>query len=556
VGIVALHIGSLNTLEAQCIVAEHERLLSTVPEAGAQFGQAVDLCGDLAGVGSPYSGASGAVEIFRFDGTTWVAEQTLTPSDGGDGDRFGSALAVLENVIAVGAPGHQKSGFNFGAVYIFRHDGATWIEEQKITPIDFGGFGRSLALDADLLVVGMSSVGVGGAAIVYRFDGATWIEEQILSALDADPGDAFGSAVAIAAQTVILAGAFRDETSAAGAGSAYVFRHVDGTWIQEQKLIGSELVVNNYFGGSVSLGGEGDLALIGAPHRFAKLPEGNFGSAYIFRFDGETWVEEEELTPRVAIADSGFGIRVSLSGSLALVSAWIRVGLPSIFRYDGSRWSEEHVLVPSRLRGSGFGLGAALDGDTAIVGSPYDDCQEGGSCGSAFVFEGLSRPGCPSGTVNAGAGLPTEVLFVNGSPGDVHRTIDVPPDEPITVSLSASPAGPDPGPFALWVWIGAPTGCFELATNGSAIGCFSNPTPLHLPQAPQPVVCLESANLPNALCRAVGGRPGPAAAPFVITRNRGFGQGDFVLQGIIADDGSAHPSGYSVTNVALLRIRP
>lgn len=247
---------------------------------------------------------------------------------------------------------------------------------------------------------------------------------------------------------------------------------------------------------------------------------------------------------------------MSVAGDLALVSAYVYGGLPRIFRNDGSRWTEEHILAPTSLGGF-FGRAAALDGDTAIVGKIFDGCPPGRpACGSALVFEGLSSPGCPSGTVNTGIGSATDVLFVNGSPGDLHRAVDVALNEPITVTMNAAPGGPDPGFYGVWGWVGVPTGCFELIANGSSIGCFLYPTPLHISKAPQPIRCFKSSGLPNAFCGGTTEIPGPTEVPFTITRNNGIRvEGDFVLQAVIADDGASNPTGYSVTNAILLRVR-
>jgi len=219
---------------------------------------------------------SGSADVFRFDGTTWTHEQKLTASDGACKNQFGESIAIGTEVIAVGAP-HDSAGANSGAVYVFRHDGTAWIEEQKIVPGDPGGFGRSVAVDSDLLAAGR-----GNSVVVYRYDGMTWIEEQILTALDAEPADEFGFSVAVEGQ-VILVGAYSDDSTDVDSGSAYVFCHNGHSWVQEQKLVGSELARGNYFGWSVSL--SGDLALIGAPYGFQNRPAGLFGSAYAYRFN-------------------------------------------------------------------------------------------------------------------------------------------------------------------------------------------------------------------------------------------------------------------------------
>ena len=92
------------------------------------------------------------------------------------------------------------------------------------------------------------------------------------------------------------------------------------------------------------------MAVIGAPfHRDAGSME---GSAYVYRYDGITWVEEAKLTTSDAAAGSRFGVSVSVSGDLALIGAFghdagYLSGSAYVYRYDGSTWVEEAKLTAS-----------------------------------------------------------------------------------------------------------------------------------------------------------------------------------------------------------------
>ena len=45
----------------------------------------------------------GSAYVFRFNGTSWVEEQKLTASDAGDGDRFGFSVSVSGDTVVAGA---------------------------------------------------------------------------------------------------------------------------------------------------------------------------------------------------------------------------------------------------------------------------------------------------------------------------------------------------------------------------------------------------------------------------------------------------------------------
>ena len=68
-----------------------------------------------------------------------------------------------------------------------------------------------------------------------------------------------------------------------------------------------------------------------------------------------------------------------------------------VYRYDGSTWIEEAKLESSH-HASDFGICAALFGDIALVGADLDN-HNGPHSGSVYAFHGLSdcRPnGSPS----------------------------------------------------------------------------------------------------------------------------------------------------------------
>ena len=77
-----------------------------------------------------------------------------------------------------------------------------------------------------------------------------------------------------------------------------------------EKLIGSDISDGEWFGFSAAL--DGDVAVIGA--RNERQSGYNAGAAYVFRFDGNSWMEEAELTASDAEAGDLFGVSVDVSG--------------------------------------------------------------------------------------------------------------------------------------------------------------------------------------------------------------------------------------------------
>ncbi|MEW6745502.1 MAG: FG-GAP repeat protein [Planctomycetota bacterium] len=341
-----------------------------------EFGHSVALCDRAALVGKPMhrcfgvAGSRGAVYAYRCNGVAWLIQQKPMASDGWDDDFFGTAVGLDEGVAIVGA---AYRGSVRGAAYVFRDTGGRWQEEQKLTVAsDDQSFGCSVAVAGDVAVVGSEEDADTGAAYVFRYDGVRWNEEQRLVASNAMSGDCFGLSVAIWGDR-ILVGAPQTHSRTVGYAAVYRFNGV--TWQQEQQLIAVSGSANDYFGCSVSL--RQDLALIGS--------YGN-NSAYVFRHDGSKWTQESWL-----MGTGSFGYSVSLESELALIGAPSQSeGRAHVYRYDGSAWVPYAELRASDgVENDGLGLAVSLDGSRALVGAPRDE-DAGTMSGSAYVFHDAS----------------------------------------------------------------------------------------------------------------------------------------------------------------------
>ena len=263
-------------------------------------------------------------------------------------------------------------------------------------------FGTSLAMDGDVMLVGAQFADMTrGAAWVYRRAGAAWMEEAKLVAADgAGPmgmlgvGDQFGGSVALDGD-VALVGAHTDDDKGYEAGTAFVFRRVAGSWVQEAKLTASDGQGTqslwdeaDKFGWSVAL--DGDYALVGAPGDDDLGSES--GSVYVFQYTGGLWVEQTKLVAPDGVSTDRLGYSLDLDGDTAVVGAIGRDDLGTnsggayVFRRAGTAWQLEGKLLPSSGSLNDLaGWDVAIDGDRAVVGNPGDD-DNGLNGGAASVF--------------------------------------------------------------------------------------------------------------------------------------------------------------------------
>jgi hypothetical protein len=346
---------------------------------------------------------AGAAYIYRLVGSTWVQEAKLTASDGQAGDRFGKAVAVSGNVAVVGAFLGDLSFEDCGAAYVFTYNGSSWTQEAKLTASDASTsdfFGWSVATTGSTVVVGAYGEDDGGtsagAAYVFVDTGSAWIQEARLKANDADASDFFGIAVA-ASGVRVLVGAYLDEQSGVSAGSAYVFRDNGASWVQETKLAPAILNDDDRFGGSVAM--SGDVAVIGAFHDDDLGT--NSGAAYVFERSGTTWPLTAKLKASDGEAYDKFGSSVGVSGGLIVIGAYwddepplTDSGSAYAFRDQGLWVQEAKLVAEDPYFWEFFGNAVAVSQGMAIVGA-YNDNTNGMDAGAAYVFDGGDPPvGC------------------------------------------------------------------------------------------------------------------------------------------------------------------
>lgn len=362
------------------------------------FGHSVAISGDVAIVGALSVGDySGAAYVFDRNGDTWEEKEKLIPSDAAAGDWFGYSVAISGNVAILGFPFDDDAGYNSGSAYIFVRNGDTWEEQAKLTASDaeiYNSFGASVAISGDVAIV--SSLydyyhylyeTDSGAAYIFLRIGDTWEESKKLTPSDGAVGKSFGKSVALSGDVAIVGSPY-DNDAGDYSGSAYVFvRNNEDIWEEKEKLIPNDADEGDEFGSSVAI--SGDVAIVGSP--FDDIAVEDSGSAYIFVRNGDTWNQQAKLIASDASANDRFGNSVALSGDVAIIGSASddTVGNDSgsayVFVRNGDMWEEKKKLISSDAQAyDSFGNSVAISGDTAIIGSPYDD-DAGSNSGSAYI---------------------------------------------------------------------------------------------------------------------------------------------------------------------------
>ena len=250
---------------------------------------------------------------------------------------------------------------------------------------DGSAFGGGVAIHNDRAIVGAAGDDNNrGAAYVFKWLNGTWTEQAKLTAGDGAEGHVFGNAVAVHNGTAIV-GAKYDSPNGQSSGSAYIFRHDGEAWIEDAKLVPEGGAAHDRFGFAVNI--EGDIAVIGAPY-------GHGGAAYVFRWTGLEWVQIQKLQALDTAEHDHFGISVAISGQKLAVGAeavddW--AGGVYIFDQNGWQWEEKQKLSPPDPDGGHtFGSRVAFHGSHLVTrrGADRESCGDADPChsGAAYVY--------------------------------------------------------------------------------------------------------------------------------------------------------------------------
>jgi hypothetical protein len=348
--------------DAQGAWSEVAKLAANDPDVGDEFGHAVALDGDRAVVGAIGGSRAGiddtgAAYVFELDPQgAWGQIAKLTADDTLADERFGFAVALDGDRVAVGAPYHDiGTATEAGAVYVFeRGPQSAWPTAAKLTYESVGNvvFGQNLgcdvALDGDRIFAGACEYLTGGPglALIFERDPAgAWSRAAALSASDGAGSDQFGERLD-ASGDVLVVGAPQHNAGAIDSGAAYVFeRDAAGLWAEATKLSPSDPSRRALFGHDVALAR--DAVAIGAYFDDA---------AYIFspelliaNDDAVTTPEDTPITIDVLVNDATSGAPSVTStsgfdqGGAATVDAQDRVVYTPAADFTGTETFEYDV---------------------------------------------------------------------------------------------------------------------------------------------------------------------------------------------------------------------
>jgi len=274
-------------------------LLSPDPTNQPSFGAPIALSGKCLVVGS-----RGTIQLFEKSQHQWNPSGVinLTPVDlGGAASQNMAFKAEVLAFASFGGPTTSNPSQTTPFVYLDRVSEACKphpLQRLSALAADTGAYGTSLALGADLLVVGspgnFNNDSPPGQAYVYRREHNHWTLEQLLQSPTGAVASLFGAGVGVS-RGAILVGAANEDSNFDGefvsaAGELYVFRKSHRVWSETQETRPADNTPPfNQFGAIIAA--DREHVAIGAPSA-TDVFASSFGPTVIFRWEGDQLVQD------------------------------------------------------------------------------------------------------------------------------------------------------------------------------------------------------------------------------------------------------------------------
>ena len=236
------------------------------------------------------------------------------------------------------------------------------------------------ALGADE-VAAIAGAGIAGKCVFAP------VQTAVLVGTNTASNDRLGSSVAVDGSTLVSGAPF-SSLRTQFSGAVTVFTRVAGGWTAQATVTPSDPALVDFFGWSVDI--SGDTMVVGSQGNNGGGTDS--GAAYVFTRVGSTWTQQAKLLPSDTAALDQFGFSVAIEGDTIVVGSPFDDGTTAdsgsayIFTRSGTIWTEQARLSgPGELASDNFGRSVGLTAGSIVIGSPGDD-DAGVNAGTAYVF--------------------------------------------------------------------------------------------------------------------------------------------------------------------------
>ncbi|HEU5056478.1 MAG TPA: FG-GAP repeat protein [Kofleriaceae bacterium] len=354
--------------------------------------------------------------VHLFEATAgWQQDGLFSPgaADGDPLDHFGTAVAVDDDTMLIGAPDTDGPGSNRGTVYVYTRQGRGWRLDDLDARGAAGRFGAAVAAVGADIAVGAPAYGANAGAVAFYqpgdfgwegissrrgfdgmrlghsvdADGATgrvvaggpgigggWIgvAEQswgynmgLWQPVGLDEGDGFGTDVAVHGIDIV-GGAPGDDDRGQDAGAV----HWTDSGVQEfVKITAPDGAAGDAFGSAVDM--DAVSLAVAAPLRDGTREDD--GAVYLYRRLADGWELDQILTAPQPRLRARFGSALAMEEGILAVTG-DRSRTVYVYQRDLGGWTLAAVRpYAGDATAPRFGWSLAIGGGALLIGSSADD---------------------------------------------------------------------------------------------------------------------------------------------------------------------------------------
>jgi len=202
-----------------------------------------------------------------------------------------------------------------------------------------------------------------------------------------NPSDANGTVLSMSADGNVIASAGTGYNSNTGYVRVYKWL---GNWIQ----LGNDIIgdaVNDYFGSSLDLSGDGNVIAIGSPGN--DDVGSSAGKVVVYKFDGTDWKKLGKDITSSQLINLGYSVSLSIDGKILAVgtpfpNSITNNGIVKVYKFDGENWNQlgNDLIGENNNDYFGFITDLSANGTVLSVGIPLNDQVENNS-GKVKVYK-------------------------------------------------------------------------------------------------------------------------------------------------------------------------
>jgi hypothetical protein len=392
---------------------------------------------------------------------TGLPQQSYLKSfDSRSNDQFGSAIALADGKLVVGAPGEDDpaSGTSdVGNAYVFVQISGQWLNQGLVARYSSSAprahLGRSVAVSGAWVAAG----GDRGVILSLCVDGGNLTLACGPRATVGPPtgtfedtmDTSFGVSVALSNLTLVVGAPTYDQRGGDGArtvGAAFLFSLKDQTWQQAYRFYGESgvnAVRGMEYGAQVAT--SGTTTVIGAPADWRDATGGlnpnadlsNSGVVFVYSGSDASWAVQDRIKASNFGAGDRFGAAVALyqdtlvvgapgeasSGATQTDNSAPNAGAVYVFLRSGTMWTQHaYIKAPTPHAGDRFGASVAVYGDSIAVGAPgYNS-----AAGRVFVLRRMGAGWFTQTYVEAHATEGNDALGTSVAISETHVMVGAP----------------------------------------------------------------------------------------------------------------------------------